>query len=93
MSICETCGPKNCQTCGETDQSLLETHCAECSTAESRYYQLQKWRAAAMEGRDALLKLYRPKWWHRLLGVKPVRLLPVKVDAAVSAALELEAGE
>jgi len=89
MTECKTCGPKNCQTCGEHDQEKLVIQCEACD-AEGLYYQMMRWRKAAMAGQEAVLALSRPKWWQRLLRLKAAPALPGALGEAVRDALELE---
>lgn len=71
-----------CSTCGALTTEPIQ-QCHDCD-GERFYYQLTRWRAAAMAAVDAL----EPRWWERLLRRK--RALPSEVAAAVRSARELE---
>lgn len=80
---CPSCGIlPQCTTCGDIEgPHVLQCHGCD---GERYYYQLQRWREAAIQAVEAL----GPRWWERLL--RRPRALPDSVEKAVKSARELE---
>ena len=77
-----------CSTCGETSEDKLIMQCTDCD-GERYYYQLQRWREAALVAEAELVAYGEPRWWQRLLGRRAAKV-PAKVAEAVRGARALE---